>query len=136
MPITYTDSLDAVRADHLRGGFFDGWPDPPSPQTHLRILHGSAHVVLARTESGQVIGFITAISDGVLTAYIPLLEVLPAYRGQGVGAALVKRMLDKLHTRYMIDVVCDADVQPFYARFGFAPYTAAIRRNYDRQSGQ
>jgi hypothetical protein len=32
-----------------------------------------------------VVGFITAISDGVLTAYVPFLEVLPAHRRQGVA---------------------------------------------------
>jgi hypothetical protein len=35
----------------------------------------------------------------------------------------------------MIDLICDADVQPFYARLGMQPYTGMILRNYDRQSG-
>jgi ribosomal protein S18 acetylase RimI-like enzyme len=38
------------------------------------------------------IGFETAISDGRLTAYIPLLEVLPTYRNRGVGSQLIKMM--------------------------------------------
>ena len=46
--ISYTDSLDGISADHLRGGFFAGWPNPPSPETHLCVLHGSDHVWLAR----------------------------------------------------------------------------------------
>ncbi|MEM9907537.1 MAG: hypothetical protein AAF921_21205 [Cyanobacteria bacterium P01_D01_bin.44] len=31
-----------------------------------------------------MVGFITAITDHVLSVYIPLLEVLPPYQGQGV----------------------------------------------------
>jgi GNAT superfamily N-acetyltransferase len=37
------------------------------------------------------VGFITAITDGVLTTYLPQLEVLAEYRGQGIGSALVER---------------------------------------------
>lgn len=132
---TYTTTLDALTADHLRGGFFVGWPNPPSPETHLRLLQGSSHVVLA-WEEGQVIGFINAISDGVLSAYIPLLEVLPAYQGQGIGSELVRGMLDQLKDFYMVDVVCDPDVQPFYARHMLFPYGAMIQRNPARQSGK
>ena len=133
--IVYTDSLDGITAEKLHG-FFAGWPHPPAPETHLTVLSRSSAVVLAVDDStGQVVGFITAISDGVLAASIPLLEVLPAYRGQGIGSELVRRMLDKLRRLYAIDLMCDAELQPFYARFGMRPYTGMIVRNYDRQSG-
>lgn len=133
--ITYSDSVDGITADKLNG-FFVGWPNPPTPATHLRILQGSTHVQLAiDDETGNVVGFMTAISDGVSAAYIPHLEVLPAYKQQGIGSELVKRMLETLKNIYMVDLICDADVQPFYARLGMRPYTAMIHRNYDRQSG-
>src|SRR4051812_15100168 len=115
--ITYSDSLTNITAEHLRGVFFVGWGNPPSPETHLRVLQGSAHVVLAR-DGEQVVGYITALSDGVLAAYIPHLEVLPAYQGQGIGSELLRRMLDVLKHIYMIDLICDPDVQPFYKRLG------------------
>ena len=80
-------------------------------------------------------GFVTAISDGVLSAYMPLLEVLPDYQGRGIGRELVERMLTLLSGHYMIDLVCDKDMQSFYARFGMKPFIAMAIRNYDRQSG-
>jgi ribosomal protein S18 acetylase RimI-like enzyme len=133
--ISYTDSLTHITADHLRGGFFEGWPHPPNPDAHLRILQGSYAVVLAlNAASENVVGFITAISDGVSAAYIPHLEVLPVYRKQGIGAELVRRMLARVSHLYMIDLVCDPHVQPFYARLGMRPYSAMIHRNYDRQA--
>jgi ribosomal protein S18 acetylase RimI-like enzyme len=89
--IVYTDTATAVEAKHL-AGFFVGWGNPPDQETHLRILHGSYKVWLAlESDSGQVVGFINAISDGVLAAYIPLLEVLPAYQNQGIGKELLQR---------------------------------------------
>ena len=133
--IVYSDSINDVTPDHLRG-FFGGWPNPPSPDTHLRVLAGSDHVALARdNESGRVVGYVTAITDGVLAAYIPHLEVLPEYQGQGIGTALMRRMLATLETLYMIDLFCDEDIQPFYARLGMRPATGMMVRTYARQSG-
>jgi ribosomal protein S18 acetylase RimI-like enzyme len=127
--ISYRPSAAGVTADQLEG-FFEGWPNPPTTTKHLAILQGSDHVVLA-VDGARVVGFITAISDGALSAYIPLLEVLPDYRQQGIGSELVRQVLDKVRGLYMVDVVCDADVQGFYARFGMKPYTAMIMRNVD-----
>ena len=137
--VTYQTSVADVTAADLVGGFWEGWPSPPSPETHLRLLAGSAHVVLARVvdgeRSGQVVGFITAISDGVLSAYIPLLEVLPGWRSQGIGGELVTRLLAEVQHLYMVDLLCDPEVQPFYDRFGLQRAEGMLHRNYARQSG-
>ena len=132
--ITYTDSVAGLEPADLEG-FFVGWPNPPSPETHLRVLQGGAHVVLAK-EGRRVVGFVTAVTDGVLAAYIPHLEVLPGHRGKGVGSELMRRMLEKLSGLYMIDLLCDPEVQPFYARLGMRPATGILVRNYERQSGE
>lgn len=134
--ITFTDSLEHVTPESLEGGFFAGWPDPPSPMIHYQILANSAEIMLARTQDGAVVGFITAISDGISCAYIPHLEVLPAYQGRGIGTELVRRMLEKLSHLYMIDLVCDPALQPFYERLGMRAIVGMVARNYDRQSGK
>ena len=134
--IEYRDSLEGIQPSHL-SGFFDGWPDPPTPQTYLRLLHASDIVLLAWDgQARRVVGFITALTDGVLAAYIPLLEVLPAYQGQGIGSELVRRLLERLKDVYMIDLLCDEAVQPFYARLGLRPASGMMQRNYDNQSGK
>ncbi len=129
MPIEYTNSLDGVAPEHMQG-FFEGWPSPPSPQRHLEILQGSYRIVLAReADSPKIIGFANAISDGTLTAFIPLLEVLPTHRGQGIGSELVHRLLDELKDFYAVDVLCDPELVPFYERFGMRQGIGmAIRR--------
>lgn len=129
MPVEYTTDLAGLEASHLQG-FFEGWPSPPSPERHVEVLRGSYRVVLARElGSQQVVGFANALSDGVLSAFIPLLEVLPAYRGRGIGTELVRRLLAELDDVYSIDLVCDEELRPFYARFGMQPLPAmALRR--------
>lgn len=134
--IEYLDSAEDIIPAQL-DGFFVGWPNPPTPETHLRLLHNSDAVVLAvDTATGQIVGFITAITDNVLAAYIPFLEVLPTYQHQGIGQTLVRRMLERLQDFYMIDLLCDADVQPFYAQLGMYRAVGMCVRNFDRQSGQ
>ena len=133
--IAYIDSVEGITPGQL-DGFFVGWPNPPAPEAHLKLLENSEYIVLAvDDETENVTGYITAVSDGVLAAFIPHLEVLPAYQGHGIGSELMRRMLQKLRDFYAVDLICDPELQPFYARFGMAPYSGMIIRNYERQSG-
>ncbi len=111
--------------------FFEGWPQKPEPPKRLEILKNSDYLVTAR-DGAALIGFITAITDKTLSAYIPLLEVVPEYRKKGIGAELVKRMLEKLKDYYMVDLCCDEQLEDFYNKFGMSKVTGMIKRNYDR----
>lgn len=127
--ISYQETLDGITPERLTG-FFEGWPTPPSAEQHLRIMNGSEVVVIAvDTEAlGRVVGFVTAVGDGVLAAYVPLLEVLPEYQGRGIASELVRRLLAQLNERYMIDLVCDEALVPFYERLGMTRFTAMVIR--------
>lgn len=132
--IEFTKDLSLLNELNL-SGFFVGWPNPPSNHTFKKILQNSQHVILAY-ENNQLIGFINAISDGVLSAYIPLLEVLPKYQGQGIGKELTRRMLNELESYYMIDLSCDDQVVPFYEKLGLRKNNSMFIRNYKSQSGK
>ncbi len=133
--ITYTTSLEGISPDKLKG-FFVGWQNPPWPETHMKLLENSSHIVLAiDDEKDRVAGFVTAMCDHVLSASIPFLEVLPEYRGHGVGEELVRRILDEIGELYMVDFVCHPNMQPFYTRLGMRPSTGMMRRNVQRQKG-
>ena len=124
--IDYTDDLTSVREDMLRG-FFVGWPQAPSARQHLAVLRGSYRSVVAIEETDhRVVGFVNMLSDGVLTAFIPWLEVLPAYQGQGVGGELTRRILEGTERFYSVDLLCDAPLVPYYARFGMAGASGAL----------
>lgn len=133
--IRYTTSLNDITANQLQSPFFVGWFNPPNVDAHLRILHGSSDVVLAiDTATDQVVGFITANTDYVISAFIPLLEVTPDYQGQGIGTELFQRMMDKFQHIYAVDLLADKDVHSFYQKFGMQSAEAMAVRNYDRQS--
>ena len=114
--IEYRSAAAGLEPSQLQG-FFVGWPSPPTPERHFEILNGSYAVELA-LEDDRVVGFVTATSDGVLSAFIPLLEVLPEWQGRGIGTELMRRMFARLGALYMVDLCCDGELEPFYARLG------------------
>ncbi len=129
MNIRYTNSLDGVSPEHLQG-FFVGWARPLSPHQHLAMLEGSDMIELAiDPQCGRVVGFMNALCDGVQAAFIPCLEVLPAYQHNGIGSELVRRMLARLEHVPAVDLVCDSALQSFYEAFNMRPgISMMIRR--------
>lgn len=131
MPVTkYTDTVSLFSAEQF-AGFCVGWKEPLSPERLYKVLQQSAYVVIAYDAENRLpVGFINAISDRELTAYIPMLEVLPAYQKQGTGKKLVELMLEKLEHLYMIDLCCDEHLEKFYNSFNFSGVKGMVRRNY------
>jgi GNAT superfamily N-acetyltransferase len=133
MNIEYTDNIESIRSEQLIG-FFEGWPHYPGADRHLEILRASYKAWLAM-DGERCVGFTNAISDGLFSAFIPLLEVLAEYRGKGIGSELVRRMVVSLDGLYSIDVACDDEVAQFYDAQGFSRLVAMAKRNYDNQNG-
>ena len=135
--VTYSLNDPDLRASDF-DDFFVGWSKRPSPETALRAVRNSYRYVVARDLSGgaggKMVGFASAVSDGVLCAYIPFLEVLPEYQGKGIGTKLMKKLLAELRGFYMIDLTCDEELRPFYERLGMEPAIAMTLRNYDAVS--
>ena len=101
------------------GAFFQGWKSPPSGETRAGLLGGSDLIVTAR-DSGRLVGFVTAITDGAMHAFISLAEVLEGYQGKGVGSAMMEIAVDHFRGLYDIVLITDADKDHFYRKFGFS----------------
>ncbi len=76
---------------------------------------------IAAYEDEKLIGYIDSVSNGVTDAYIQDLMVCPDHQGKGIGTALMKQMIEYLKEKhiYMISVVYEESLKPFYERFGF-----------------
>ena len=132
MSIAYQETTDGIGPRDLQG-FFVGWRKRPSPEAHLEILEGSDLRIVAISDYLRVVGFVTAITDGVSYGCITYLEVLPEWQGKGIGTELMRRMMAKLETLYAIDLICDEDVQGFYESLGFSERRGMTIRNYERR---
>ncbi|MEV7357622.1 GNAT family N-acetyltransferase [Kitasatospora sp. NPDC091276] len=127
--INYSTDLSDLAEQDL-SGFFVGWPAPPTAAQHLAVLKGSYRAVVAQdVGTGRIVGFVNMISDGVLTGFIPWLEVLPEYHGQGIGRELVRRVLAEAEHLYSVDLTCDEPLRAYYEKLGMLPLRGmAVRR--------
>lgn len=129
--ISYNTDQSIVRSLHI-GDFFDGWSKKPDQETLLKSIEQADHVVLAiDDEKNKLIGYITAITDHTLSAYIPFLEVDREYQHQGIGSSLLNKILEKIGHLYMVDLVADKEKAGFYAKAGLKSWNAMIKRNPD-----
>lgn len=88
-----------------------------------RMLAGSDVVIsVVEVGSGELVGFVRAITDGVYRGVLFDLIVAPRYRGRGLGAELVRRVHDHpaMAGCSRVELVCTESMTPFYERLGYA----------------
>ena len=122
------DAADAVAA--LLDGSY--WNVGLSPAQLAAAQRGSTAWIGARDHDGAIIGSARAISDGVKRGWIYDVIVAPAWRGRGVGQALVRLMLDHPALRTTANVLLGTrDAQSLYAKFGFVDVATRPPRGFD-----
>jgi spermidine synthase len=72
-------------------------------------------------EGNTMVGMGRAVSDGVSDAYIQDVVILKAYRGKGIGAKILSKILRYLRGRGIdwIGLIAEPGQEPFYNRYGF-----------------
>lgn len=83
------------------------------------LMTSYCHIAVYDKE--ELIGYVDCVSNGVTDAYIQDLMVHPDDQGKGIGTELMNRMIAYLKEKriYMISVVFEESLKPFYAKFGF-----------------
>jgi predicted GNAT family N-acyltransferase len=81
----------------------------------------------------ELVGYARALTDGVYRALIDDVVVDAPLRGTGVGAALVRHLLERLEAVEEVFLGCSEEVVPFYLGLGFEraahPYLKLPRRH-------
>jgi len=109
------------------------WKEEYDPAEIPRLIAGSfAFAVAVDTRDGKAIGMGRAISDGVSDAYIQDLVVLPEYRGNDVGTAIVSRLIE--HCKNVgitwIALIAEPGSERFYQTLGFTRMEGHIPLKY------
>ena len=127
--ITYRSTHDAIDLVQL-GELFTtaGWGWRAADPVKLAALVDGSRFVVSALDGERLVGFARAISDGVTNAYVSTVAVLPAYRGRGIGAALVRKLLEGRDTiRFVLHAA--PGVQDFYRKLGFEDASDMLRRD-------
>jgi ribosomal protein S18 acetylase RimI-like enzyme len=111
-------------SEHRRLAEAVGWAHAFDWETMPASLEGSLAGVVALDDS-QVVGMGRLVGDGVKYFYVQDLAVLPAYQGQGIGTALLRRLLDYVArtapATAFVGLFATNEAISLYQRDGFTP---------------
>jgi Acetyltransferase (GNAT) family. len=116
--IAYRDIRD-FDAGRLQALFLSvGWSSGHFPEKLAAALKNYGSVLSAWDED-KLVGLVSAMDDGVMTAYIHYMLVDPAYQKRGIGAELL-RMTKEHYKDYLrvLLVAYDKEMR-FYEHCGF-----------------
>ena len=111
-----------------------GVPIPKHPERLVPMVEGSRYLYTAREATtdgtGRLVGLVRAVGDGHSIAYIQDLLVHPHAQRQGVGSALLKRVIEDfdredIRQRLITTDVGNEHAVTLYKRYGYAPVEAA-----------
>jgi GNAT superfamily N-acetyltransferase len=126
-PINYVDFDESVTEGDL-GGLLAHWDFAPPRGTLLRIMRSSSVVILAREPGSSIVcGYVTALTDHVACTYVSALEVRPEHRKQGIGMALLNKIVGRIDV-YGTYLSCAPAMVPFYESAGFKRVQGMAKR--------
>lgn len=88
---------------------------------------------IAVYDDDRLIAYIDTVSNKVTDAYIQDLMVHPDYQNTGIGTELMNKTIAHLKEKkiYMISVVFEKALSPFYKRFGFFDMLCGQMQTYE-----
>ena len=97
-----------------------------APELHRKAFEASHTVVFAYAD-GQPVGFGRAISDGAYQAAVYEMAVVPEFQKQGIGARIMKAILDRLPDCNVI-LYASPGKEDFYRKLGFRKMKTGMAR--------
>jgi len=103
-----------------------GWEQTDG--TYGEILQRHYAHYTARDRSGELIAYVSVLSDGVSDAFLLDLMVHPEHQGHGLGKRLVRRVAGDIRDAGIqcIQVTFDKALTGFYERCGFHIFGGGI----------
>lgn len=132
MEIEYDDDPRRVQRDVVRAwlrseAYWGTWRRDADIDA---CIDGSWRVVGAyRADTGALVGFARAVSDGVSFAYLADVFVVERARGRGIATGIVRTMIEEGPGAHFRWTLFTRDAHGLYAQFGFgAPDRTAMVR--------
>ena len=112
-----------------------GWSGPTNEEELREVLEVGPAV--GAWDDERLVGFVRALSDGHLAAYIEDVMVHQDYRRGGVGDLIMSRLLTEIKRSANVSLFCERPVARFYERHGFrATSYVLMQRSAEEGQGQ
>ncbi len=116
--ITYSSSHE-LSPDSLERLFLSvGWESGKYPEK-LSLSMKNYKSVFTAWDGKKLIGLVSAMDDGVLTAYVHYLLVDPDYQKHGIGRKLMEMVKERYVDYKKICLIAESDAIKFYETCGF-----------------
>lgn len=123
MAFRFIDRLSDKQVEELCALYQqEWWTLRRCPEDVRRMLAATDFVIaLEDAETGELVAFARAISDGVYRAHLFDVIVRPSHRGQGLGRAILDAVtrhpvLSRVEKMYLS---CRTELVPLYEKWGF-----------------
>ncbi len=112
----------AVKNLYQQAGWWEESDESPDGCAWIDTLVSQSFCFVGAFSGGEMIGMGRAVSDSVSDAYIQDVVVLKKFRGRGIGAAIIQKIIYYLKTSRIgwIGLIAEPGTQAFYQRLGFA----------------
>jgi ribosomal protein S18 acetylase RimI-like enzyme len=118
MTVSVNSSLERIDWEQAKADLAaDDFDNGRSPQALRASFAHSQHVAIAR-DGDRVVGMARLLSDGVCNAYLLDVWTQSAYRRQGIGAAMIRQLMNQVPGQH-VGLQTD-DAASFYAGLGYA----------------
>ncbi|MFL5952547.1 MAG: GNAT family N-acetyltransferase [Gaiellaceae bacterium] len=132
------DSKDRIDLDEVHRFLSEEsyWANGRPRATQERLVREASRVV-GLYDGDRQIGFCRAFTDGVALAYLADVYVLSEYRGRGLGAELVREMIDNGPYADVKWLLHTTDAHPLYRKLGFEePSYKVLERRSTRNASE
>jgi GNAT superfamily N-acetyltransferase len=103
------------------------------PPLALSTVFGNSRFKCFVYKGGQLIGAGRAVADGLDCSYIADVAVHPDYQGQGLGSAIIGKLVELSGDHKKIILYANPGTEAFYVKLGFLPMTTAMAIWADRE---
>lgn len=122
--ITRDGAVDPREIDGLRETV--GWDR--SDGDYAEVLAKAYTYYIARDRHGQLVGYMSVVSDGIADAFLLDLVVHPQNQHKGIGTRIVRRAISDMKNAGVqcVHVTFAPHLEPFYAQCGLCVIKAGI----------
>ena len=113
----------------------NGWAHRIGDTAAFAVLLRASQRAVVADSNGAVVGFARALTDGLANGYLSMVIVAPAFRGQGIGRALVERLTgDDAGITWVLRAGREGAPE-FFAKLGFRLSHTVMERVRGRNVG-
>jgi GNAT superfamily N-acetyltransferase len=125
MNLTWTESLEGMDWQEL-ADLYERAPLTKKTPDKLRLAFGNSLFRWVIRDGARLVGAGRALADGCECAYLCDVALLPEYQGQGLGKAIVQRLIEQAQGHKRIILYCVPGKEGFYKALGFKRMTTAM----------